>query len=738
MKIKITFLLLFLTLECLTAQIIDIPDANFKNALVNDNVAFIGGSNGLTDVDTNNDGEIQLNEALAVSFLNISNKNITSLEGIQHFSNVTDFYARHNNIVDLDLSFLTSIGDLLLDNNPMESLDLSNLVNADIIKVYETNLIDLNLESLESVQILEGGNGPLGTVNLDALIHADYLYFPLGNLSELNISALEYCQKISLEGNPVIDLDVSSVIESPNGILYLDLISTPIETLNLKNGLEEYLQLEGSVNLSFICADANQLDDIQNVLTQYSINNCLVNNYCSFTPGGDYYIVEGVTRFDMNLDGCDVNDNLYSSLKFSIGNGITEEIYTADSTGHYNISVNEGSYTFTPLFDNPNYYSISPSVVTLNFPSDGSLYNQDFCLTPNGIYNDLEVFIVPITDAVPGFDSEYKIVYRNVGNTVLSGTLDFDFSFDSDYMQYLSSVPSENGHVNNILSWDYIDLVPFETREIVATFNLNTPTDTNFPLNADHELNFEVLISSNAIDETPDNNDFGLKQIVVNSFDPNDIRCLEGENILPERVGEYVHYLIRFENLGTANATNIVIKNTIDATKFDVNSLAPLNGSHEYYTRINTENEVEFIFENINLPFDDANNDGYVLYKIKTLESLVLGDTFSNQAEIYFDFNAPIITNTYTTEVSEEQLSTNEFTKLNTRVHPNPVTDFLSIKSDTVIESTTMYDINGRVMLSTNVDTNTYKLDLSQLKAGLYFLKVFSNSKSETLKIVKR
>ncbi len=62
--------------------------------------------------------------------------------------------------------------------------------------------------------------------------------------------------------------------------------------------------------------------------------------------------------------------------------------------------------------------------------------------------------------------------------------------------------------------------------------------------------------------------------------------------------------------------------------------------------KLQHNNKVEFIFENINLPFDDANNDGFVAFKIKTKSSLVLGDTFSNSANIYFDYNFPIVTNT--------------------------------------------------------------------------------------------
>jgi transcriptional regulator with GAF, ATPase, and Fis domain len=41
-----------------------------------------------------------------------------------------------------------------------------------------------------------------------------------------------------------------------------------------------------------------------------------------------------------------------------------------------------------------------------------------------------------------------------------------------------------------------------------------------------------------------------LNQTVVNSLDPNDKICLEGNKITPEMVGKYVHYSIHFENSG--------------------------------------------------------------------------------------------------------------------------------------------------------------------------------------------
>src|SRR5690606_17639227 len=132
------------------------------------------------------------------------------------------------------------------------------------------------------------------------------------------------------------------------------------------------------------------------------------------------------------------------------------------------------------------------------------------------------------------------------------------------------------------------------------------------PLVSGDGLNFSAQIDPTNNEETPDDNMFILQQTVVNSFDPNDKTCLQGDIINVDEVGGYVHYVIRFENTGTSNAENIVIKDMIDTAKYDINTLKPLTGSHSFVTKIKDINKVEFIFENINLPFEDDTNDGYV------------------------------------------------------------------------------------------------------------------------------
>ncbi len=204
-------------------------------------------------------------------------------------------------------------------------------------------------------------------------------------------------------------------------------------------------------------------------------------------------------------------------------------------------------------------------------------------------------------------------------------------------------------------------------------------------------------------------------------------------------VGNYVNYIIRFENTGTFPAQNIVVSDMIDLTKFDLTTLVPQSSSHSFVTRINNTNgKVEFIFENINLPFDDANNDGYIAFKIKTKPTLILGDTFTNAANIYFDYNFPITTNTASTTVTTLNNKDFDFGNYFT-IYPTPTKEILNInvKGQIEVKSVAVYNILGQLVLVYTNSDNISTLDVSQLKTGTYFIKLTTDKGATSQKFLK-
>lgn len=758
----VTCLIMFAVFQ---AQIVNIPDPYFKSLLISDYPYMaknLAGEN--TVIDTNNDGEIQVSEAENISkldfnsdemqsFANLYN-NIISMVGIKSFTNLTELnidkipllesidISNNTLLYRLNISrcyVLSSVNiqgcsqlyDLDIFFCKIITMDLSGLSN-----LYEVNMTQCQLNNLyfynnTNLKNLVLVSNSLQNLTLNQTPNLKDLTIAGNQLSTFNFSAFPNLETLNCTYNKFVTIDLSQ----NSRLKYFACDMNPnLQFLLIKNGINNFTQnnstFSNTPNLHYICADESEIQQINNQLSTGS--NCTVNSYCSFTPGGINYSINGNTKYDSNNNGCDANDLNIGFQKFSITNGTVAGSMFANSTGNYSIAVTEGSHTITPILENSTYFTVFPTSLTASFPTQASPLTQNFCITANGTHNDLEVLIIPVTAATPGFNAKYKIVYKNKGTAAQSGTL--SFHYNDNLMNYLSSTLVPNSQSTGLLNWNFTNLAPFETREITTSFTLNTPTQTP-GLNGGDILHYTAQVNGTT-DETPSDNTFTLNQTVVNSFDPNDKTCLEGTSITQAKVGDYVHYLIRFENTGTANAQNIVVKDDIDVLKYDISSLVALNGSHNFVTRI-TGNTVEFIFENIQLPFANTNNDGYVSFKIKTKSTLNIGDSFSNTAKIYFDYNHPIITNTYTTNVQNNALATSEISNDNSNIsiYPNPVKDVLNIQSKNEIIKAEIYDATGRILHSASVKANAF--NVSDLPKGNYIIKLSAKDKTFIQKFIK-
>lgn len=708
---------------------------------------------------------------------NIANINLTSLTNLIELNcdanygtvinltgltNLKTLSCMESHCTSLDLSTLVSLENLNCQYNwELASLNLSQNTQLKNFNCSYGGLISLNISGLNNLETIYAISCRLTSVslnglgNLKTLVCNDNNYLAslvltgLGSLEELNCSrgrlpnlellGLNSLKTIDCSNNRLTTLNLSSL----RNILTLRAGNNLLESLFIKNGTNWCgyscsfnLSLSGNSNLRYICAEDRLISTINTILSQSGISNCEVNSYCSFVPAGVYYTINGNSTFDSNNNGCDSSDYLFTNLKYSIADAASTVNVIANISGNYPIPVGAGTFTVTPILENQSYFNVSPLSSSVTFPTQGSSFTQDFCITANGVRPDLKIVLLAINDARPGFDTEYRLVFKNKGNQIQSGSV--NLTFEDAVLDLVSSTPMVSNQTTNNLTWDFSNLQPFETREISFVLNVNSPVE-NPPVNNGDFLEYTATIVSPSVDEIPRDNTFIFNQRVVGSFDPNDKTCLEGATIAPSEVGKDVHYLIRFENTGTYAAENIVVKDIIDVNKFDINSLEPISSSHSFVTKVSSSNKVEFIFENINLPFDDANNDGYVAFKIKTKPTLVTGNTFSNSASIYFDYNFPIVTNTAVTTI--QALSTQDFAfGTYFTVYPNPVNNVLNIETKQTIEvsSVSIYNQLGQLVLVIPNAQNTKSVDVSSLSSGNYFIKINSDKGISNAKFIKK
>lgn len=227
--------------------------------------------------------------------------------------------------------------------------------------------------------------------------------------------------------------------------------------------------------------------------------------------------------------------------------------------------------------------------------------------------------------------------------------------------------------------------------------------------------------------------------IVVGSFDPNDKQAIpagfgEDHGILANTA---IDYTIRFQNTGTDTAFRVVIKDELSPF-LDPSSLRPGPSSHPYEWHFEDQVLV-FRFPGIELPDSNVNlaaSQGFVSFRIDQDDRLPVGTRIENSAGIYFDFNAPVITNTVFHTVKEFIDIINETVVVAdpgfaVNIAPNPVRDGARIWVEGLAVQSPglhlqLFDASGKCLRTITGNEEGFWLQRGNLPAGMYFFTISS------------
>ncbi|MFC4636247.1 T9SS type A sorting domain-containing protein [Dokdonia ponticola] len=444
-------------------------------------------------------------------------------------------------------------------------------------------------------------------------------------------------------------------------------------------------------------------------------------------------IISGNILFDFDNDGCTTDDYAVGNILVETTDGISSQTSITDDQGNFSLFVEEGVYTTSLLSGSlPSIFQSVPEAIESTFEGGGNEDAIEFCVEAAEIINDISVTLIPLQEPRPGFDARYIISYSNLGSTIESGTI--TMNFDEEILFYENSSLPPTMISETSTEWEYNEMLPFETRTFIVIFELFIPPTVQ----GGEILSSQVVLDTSNTDDIILNNVSNIRELVVNSYDPNDKQVLQGERILEEEVGNYLDYVVRFQNTGTADAINVIVTDTL-SDNLNWNTLRILSSSDDYRVEITNGNEVTFIFENINLPpeeQDEEGSNGHIAFQIRSNDDLVLDDVIENTANIFFDFNAPIITNTVVTTVSlplslEDNILQNAIT-----IYPNPTVDILNItlSSDIQLQYVDVFSVTGNKVLS----TQNISIDFMTLAQGIYFARIQTNQGTVVKKIVKK
>lgn len=376
-------------------------------------------------------------------------------------------------------------------------------------------------------------------------------------------------------------------------------------------------------------------------------------------PGSAYGLVSGKVILDNNANCTeDTGDNAVSGRIVTLTPG---PIYlTTGANGDFSGWVPNGTYTAS-VANFPCGSWVCPSggthAVSVTTPLSQDTGN-DFYWQPV-VCADLRTSIyLPILR--PGFDAYIHVDFRNSGMSSVSNvvaTVDMPTG-----LTVLNVSPTPSSIVGNTYTWNFPSMAVGVNN--TATFFINIPVAAGLG------TPFTVSSSIPPVGSDPNlnNNTATATRNTQGAYDPNDKQAwdefgqIAGATTDPTTTR--LDYLIRFQNTGTDTAFNIFIRDTLDPL-VDPGSLVINGASHNYQYTLTGDRNVQFTFPNILLVDSFANeplSHGWIAYSVNLDAGLPIGTTIENTAHIYFDFNAPVATNTTQSTLCKNLASTFSFT----------------------------------------------------------------------------
>ena len=428
-----------------------------------------------------------------------------------------------------------------------------------------------------------------------------------------------------------------------------------------------------------------------------------------------------------------------------------------------------------PVASTPMWSFIQGSVLTYNIGTMAGLQSSQIIITDsvsciNGIGDHTECIkatISPASDCIannPSWDKSSMMVtgtcvsdsahfiITNEGSGDMASSLQYRV-YVNDTLIYTGNYQLKSGENFTVdypaqgqsirLEADQNSLHPGHSRPRATVTSCGTPNAGTTTTN---------LVTTAPLDNLDEEAEITCV-LITNSHDPNEKSAIPSgigslHNIAPS---EEIEYVIHFQNTGTDTAYTVTVVDTLDAN-LDVASFTQGASSHPYTLSITGKGQavLSFRFDQINLPDSTTNNlgsSGLVSFRMTVPSSASIGTVIKNKAYIYFDYNAPVITNETMHTVDNtvpQALSkgsavqvgavttglTGKRSTLAVKIYPNPTSGMVTLEMPESASSSEMriYSLIGVLQKSVMLNkSTTQQVNLEDIQEGLYIYEILQN-----------
>ncbi|HLP49806.1 MAG TPA: T9SS type A sorting domain-containing protein [Chitinophagales bacterium] len=511
-------------------------------------------------------------------------------------------------------------------------------------------------------------------------------------------------------------LKISGVTTAPPGQYLIKLIIT----------------VNVGINITTDASAANMFMYLRVIDQSFSFCPPIDTSQTSSTPyqpfNGNYQNVaqiSGKLYYDANQNGTYENGEL--GIPGKIVNVGSTYVAASNALGNFHAYVPAGTYTLKPagslgfpyspdsiVVDAPN---VATNYVGSNF---GVLIPADYC----------EGFLSIVSQSPPprpGFNNHMLLQFHNtISANPVSQTIKFTYNGGEVFVS-ANPAPTTIDTVGRFITWDVTNIAA-NSKWTADVIFYNPPP----PATAIGDIRY---YSSNVINSTCGGMDTvhtRQEVTVVGSYDPNDKAVSPaglgaGGRVLPST--EPLSYTIRFQNTGTYPAENVKVIDTM-SNLVNMATFKLIATSHPCEVFVNGR-VVTFAFNGIQLA-DSFNNEpmshGYIQYSIRPNTGFVHNTVIENLADIYFDFNAPIRTNT-TRTTGDAFIGISKISEpvLQFDIYPNPISGNvlqLVVDPQLVGKDAELMDVNGKLLSRSRVSAVNSGISIKDLPAGVYLVKV--------------